>query len=207
MNRFGKGIAIAIEGLDKSGKKTQSEILMKRLKDEGFQVELISFPDYSTPIGREIRASLTEERIYSIRVRHLLLATNRWERYEDIKGWLQEGKVVILNRYSQSNLAYGLANGLSLSWLINLERGLPKAKLVIVIDISPQTSLLRSKFDRDVHERDLNFLARVRENYLNLAKRYSWKVIDGERSINDVAEDIWRIVHQYITDQKFKIYA
>ncbi|MEM1524821.1 MAG: dTMP kinase [Nitrososphaerales archaeon] len=200
MKKVDKGIVIVIEGLDKSGKKTQSEILAKRLREGGFQVELIDFPDYSTPIGREIKAFLIEKRTYPIRVRHLLLATNRWERCEDIKKWLEEGKIVILNRYSQSNLAYGLANGLSLSWLMNLERGLPKAKLVIVIDISPQTSLLREKFNRDIHEKDLIFLEKVRENYLKLAKRFNWKVINGERSINDVAKDIWKIVTHSILE-------
>ena len=138
-----KGLLICVEGVDQSGKKTQVGLLIKRLKEKGLQVEETSFPDYNTPIGKEIQAFLNGNREYNVHVRHILYAANRWERKKGLVEWLNKKRLVIVNRYSPSNLAYGLANGLNLEWLLNLEKGLPEADLIIVLDASPEVSFKR----------------------------------------------------------------
>lgn len=187
---------LVFEGLDQSGKKTQVELLMKRLKEQGFQVETIAFPDYDTVIGKEIKAFLRGERQYNVQVRHILYAANRWERKEDIERWLSEEKLVIIDRYYQSNLAYGLANGLSLDWLLNLEKGLPEADLVIVMDASPEVSFKRKRVERDVYERDLSFLKKVREAYIHLSRKFNWVVVNGERSVEEIHKDVWETINR-----------
>lgn len=189
---------MVFEGLDQSGKKTQVELLVKNLKERGYQVEKMAFPDYNTPIGKEIKAFLLGEKEYNVHVRHILYAANRWERKEDIERWLDEEKFVLVDRYSSSNLAYGLANGLDLDWLLSLERGLPEADLIILIDTSPEASFERKHVERDLYERDLSFLKRVREAYTQLSRKFNWIVVNGERSIEDVHNDIWRIVKDSI---------
>jgi dTMP kinase len=102
------------------------------------------------------------------------------------------GHVAIVNRYTPSNLAYGVAHGLSLNWLEPLEVDLPRANLVLVLDVSPKASFRRKKKLRDVHEGDLSYLREVRNVYLRLAKKYRWKVIDGERDPKAVNLELWR---------------
>lgn len=187
---------IVFEGLDQSGKKTQVELLIKNLKERGYQVEKMAFPDYNTTIGKEIKAFLRGETEYNVHVRHILYAANRWERKEDIERWLDEEKFVIVDRYSSSNLAYGLANGLDLDWLLSLERGLPEADLIILIDTSPEASFERKHVERDLYERDISFLRKVREAYIQLSRKFNWIVVNGERSVEDVHNDIWGIVNR-----------
>ncbi|MEM3506998.1 MAG: dTMP kinase [Candidatus Bathyarchaeia archaeon] len=190
-------VLIVFEGLDQSGKKTQCNILAKKLEKEGYKVKTLSFPDYDTPIGKEIKAFLNGERVYNAYVAQILYAANRWEKKEIVEDWLKKG-ILIVDRYSPSNLAYGIAKGLSLDWLINLENGLPKPNLVILIDISPTTSFKRKIESRDVHEKNLDFLKKVRESYILLSKKFGWKIIDGEKPIMDVSKDVWSLVKSYL---------
>lgn len=189
-----KGLFIVIEGLDQSGKKTQTNLLASRLRKAGYSVEMISFPDYTTPIGREIRKYLDGKRDFAPEIRQFLYVANRWERKNDLENWLRKGKIVIADRYMQSNLAYGLVNGLDLQWMITLEQGLPKADVTIVLDIPVDTAFRRRKTMRDVYERDKAFLKRIRSSYLTLAKKFNWFLVNGEEPPETVAENIWKIV-------------
>lgn len=193
-----KGKLIVFEGIDQSGKKTQCKLLAEKLKEECYEVKIISFPDYETPIGKEIKAFLSGKRVYNDYVIHILYAANRWEKKEIIENWLNKGGILILDRYSPSNLAYGIAKGLSFEWLNNLEKGLPKPSLVIVINISPKTSFKRKIGGRDVHEKNLDFLKKVRRVYVSLAKKFGWKIIDGEKPIPSISEDVWNLVKDYL---------
>ena len=118
------GKIIVLEGLDKSGKTTQAHMLHDYLNDKNpDQAVLFSFPDYSTKIGQEIRSFLDGKVQYNAETKHMLLSANRWEKKENILESLKSGKTIILNRYYQSNLVYGLANGLDFEWLSILDKG------------------------------------------------------------------------------------
>ena len=71
---------IVIEGGDQAGKKTQTELLAKALKSRKLKTKVFSFPDYSTPIGKQIEKLLTGKRKFPPQVIHALLAANRWEK-------------------------------------------------------------------------------------------------------------------------------
>jgi len=189
-----RSLLICLEGIDASGKATQSKVLADRLSRSGFDCELIAFPDYRTPVGLNIRAYLDGGVILSREVRQLLYTANRWERRDDIVNWLSSGKFVVADRYIPSGLAYGLANGLDLDWVLALEKGLPVSDLVVVVDISVETIAERLPTTRDVYERNISFLKKVRESYLSLAGRFSWAVVNGELPVEDVSEEIWSIV-------------
>jgi dTMP kinase len=192
-----KGFLICIEGIDGSGEGTNARLLLKKLKKEGYKVGSVSFPDYTTPIGKEIKRFLQGKHDVIPEVRQCLFAANRWERKPDIEKWLNEGKIVIANRYTPSGLVYGLANGLDLEWMINLERGLPPADMVIVIDVSVDTHFQRIT-GRDIYEKDRFFLERVRTAYLDLARKFKWKVVDGERQVDEVAGKVWELTSRLI---------
>lgn len=184
------GMLITIEGIDQSGKKTQTGLLKAGLEEKGYEVKIIAFPDYTTPLGREIQRFLGGEVKYPPEVRQLLFAVNRYERRDEIKNWLAAGKVVIANRYTESNLAYGMAQDLDPDWLRGVEKGMPVADLAVLIDVTPDVTRSR-KADKDIYERDAAFLIECRQAYLKLAADPRWVVVDGDQPIDELAGQIW----------------
>lgn len=190
-----KGKIIVFEGIDKAGKTTQAKLLEKKL---GSKCVRIDFPDYSSPIGKEIKRFLDGERNYPDEVKMILLSANRWEKKEEIEKMVSKGTTVIMNRYYQSNLVYGISKGLKLDWLLSLDKGLPKADLVIVIDIRPKTLVSRSKNVVDTFEKDMELIRRVKKNYRILANKFNWRTVEGEKSVDEVHGQVLRIVRKFV---------
>ncbi|MBE43855.1 MAG: dTMP kinase [Thaumarchaeota archaeon] len=185
---------VIIEGNDKAGKATQTRLLREGLEKKGFKVADLAFPVYDTKIGKEIKAFLNDEREYSIQVRHMLLSANRWEKKAEIEKLLGENKVVIFNRYYQSNLVYGLASGLKLEWLQALDEGLFKGDIVIVLDVAPEVSIQRMTGKGDIFEMNDDVMYNVSKLYRELAVKYGWILVNGYRSREDVHREIIQIV-------------
>ena len=188
------GRLIAIEGLDQSGKQTQAERLRDNLKQSGWKARLVSFPDYGTSIGEEIARALTGERAYGPDVMQLLYTANRYERKGDLLRWLEGGLMLVCDRYTASSIAYGEAQGLDPAWLTGLQRFLPDASLTILLDISPETAVQRKAVGRDRYERDLALQHLVRESYQRQAVASGWVVIDGGRSKDVIAAEVFSVV-------------
>jgi len=181
---------IVIEGGDQAGKLTQSTMLEKALKKRKIKTKLFHFPDYETPIGKEIRKYLDGKRKFPPQVIHCLLAANRWEKLDAILAAEEKNSVLIMNRYYHSNLIYGLANGLKQKWLENLDNGLPKADLVILLDVTQKESFSRQKTHRDKFEKNEEFLRKISKIYRTIAKKKHWKIIDASKSKDEVHEEI-----------------
>ena len=190
-----RGKIIVIEGIDKAGKTTQANLLLKKLK--GKKYVKFDFPDYSTPVGIEIKQFLDGKRNYSDEVKMMLLSANRWEKKSEIESIIGKGTTIIMNRYYQSNLVYGISKGLKLKWLLALDEGLPKADLVVVIDIKTNTLVKRSRNDiTDTFEQDLDLIRNVRRNYKMLANKFNWHIIDGEDTVNIVNVQVVGLVRK-----------
>jgi dTMP kinase len=196
-----EGQIIVLEGIDKAGKGTQCKLLQNDIIKAGFNCKILDFPDYSTPIGKEIRLFLDGRRSYPKEVQHMLLSVNRWEKKEEIEAMLQNGTIIIMDRYYQSNIVYGLSNGLDLNWLINLDRGLPKEDIIIILEIDPETSYKRITYNRDIFEKNLEFLLNVKQNYQKLSQVYKWRIINGEESIEKIHMKISSIVKEKLDIQ------
>jgi dTMP kinase len=190
-----KGKIIVIEGTDKAGKTTQSRLLLEALKVSGKVCVILDFPDYTTPIGMEIRAFLDGKRDYPSEAKHLLFSANRWEKKKEIESMVENGTLVIMNRYWQSNLAYGTANGMDANWLLKLDKGLPKEDLVIALLVNPSISSKRAE-TQDIFEADSNLATKAYKNYLKFAKQFKWKVVDGSKTKEQVHQEIMKIVRK-----------
>lgn len=188
------GKIIVIEGIDKAGKTTQSRLLMDALKSRGIISACLDFPDYSTPIGTEIKAFLDGKREYPDHAKLMLLSANRWEKREDIRDMLESGTIVIMNRYYHSNLAYGISKNIELDWLQNLDKGIPTEDLCIVLDVSKGVSKSRSNNVFDIFESDDLLLERVQRNYRKLARRFKWRVVNANGSKEEVSKKIMKHV-------------
>ena len=193
-----RGLLIAIEGIDQAGKRTQASLLAKKIRNLGLPVSVWSFPDYTTPLGRQLKAYLAGKIQLDLHSIHLLYAANKWELSGELANRIRRGGVVIVNRYSPSNLAYGIAHGLSRAWLNSLEEGLPKPDVVVVLDVSPRTSFNRKIRERDLHESDLTYLKSVRRAYLRLARKYRWKIVDGQYDSETVRGLVWDIIYRFL---------
>lgn len=178
---------IAFEGLDQSGKETQARHLRARVEQDGRKVHALSFPDYDTPIGREIAAALRGERDFAPSVMQLLYVANRMEFKPRLDSWLDNGAVVVCDRYVASSIAYGESQGLDPVWLSEIQRFLPAPSLTVLLDIAPETAVARKSTGRDRYERDLALLARVRESYRRQAQANNWVLINGEQSKDEVS--------------------
>ena len=185
-----RGLLIAFEGLDQSGKQTQAERLKAAVEARGRTAVLLDFPSYETPIGREIGAGLHGQRDYGPDTMQLLYVANRYEKKPQIEQLLADGVVVICDRYLASSIAYGEAQGLDGSWLRDAQKYLPPPDLTILLDIAPETAAGRKTANRDKYERDLALLSRVRESYRRQSESAAWLRLDGERPKEAVAADV-----------------
>jgi len=184
---------IVIEGGDQAGKLTQSTLLEKALKKRKIKTKLFHFPDYKTPIGKEIRKYLDGKRKFPPQVIHCLLAANRWEKLDQILDAQEKNSVLIMNRYYHSNLVYGLANGMKQKWLENLD-----IDLVILLDVTQKESFHRQKTHRDKFEKNEEFLKKISKIYQRTAKKKHWKIIDASMSKQEVHEEIMKVFSKKI---------
>lgn len=192
-----KGKLIVIDGTDGSGKTTQINLLSKRLKKDGFKVKTIHFPHYENFIGGFIGHCLTEQYYNFINVHpkivSVLYAADRWESSEEIKKYLKEGYMVVLDRYVSANQIHQGGKIKSekkrndfIKWLNEMEYDVfkiprPDMTLYLSLPINIVLQLLKErnsskmkraylKKKKDVHEADVNFLKNSIKSALKLEK-------------------------------------
>jgi dTMP kinase len=141
----------------------------------------------------EIKAFLEGKRDYPPEVKHLLFSANRWEKKKEIESMLENGTIIVMNRYWESNLVYGVANGIDVNWLLRLDKGLPKEDLVLMLLVNPSISAKRAEI-QDAFESDPQLAAKAYKNYLKFAKQFKWKIIDGSKSKELVHQEIMKII-------------
>ncbi len=197
-----RGVFIAIEGIDAVGKKTQTSILRAWLGSKGLTTRTLSFPAYETVIGREIKKFLAGTVNYPQEVRAMLYAANRWEKKAELEEILSKTDAVIVNRYTGSNLAYGMSNGLELEWLLHLEDGLPRPDLVLVLDAPPDRLVPRRGDRKDSYEKNISLQEKARSAYLQLARRFGWTVVDAAGGIEETGQGVASVVSEMLEARK-----
>lgn len=188
------GRLIVFEGLDQSGKATQSARLYEALAAAGHRVVRYAFPDYTTPLGRELEAMLRGATSYPPDAAQLLYVANRHEHRERMIAELEAGVIIVSDRYLASTCAYGEAQGLDPGWLGAIQIRLPVPDLTVLLDVDPDTARSRKASGRDTYERDVDLLTRVARVYRRLAEAPGWVRIDGtappDRVTADVASEV-----------------
>jgi dTMP kinase len=185
-----KGFFICLEGLDKSGKTLQSTLLVKELAKKGYKSAYTTEPS-SKEIGRFIHKYILQKNARrSVVVEALLFASDRVEHTDNtIKPMLDEGKIVVSDRYLFSSLAYQGAAGLNLKWIRKINKYALKPDLTIYIDIPVEVVFKRMKRNRSVME-NLEIQIKVKEIYSHLVKKGEMIPINGNRSIKIVSKEI-----------------
>lgn len=185
MKRF-----ITFEGIDGSGKSTVSKLVYKKLKSEGHDV-VLTFEPTDTWIGKCVQECI--ETNTDPFVTAFAFIADRIEHCKQIQKWLDEGKIVICDRYTESTYAYQGAQMEELinnpiKWLKELSADriiIPDRTFIFVID--PEVSLKRIKNRESlIPFEKVSFLEKVQKNYLKLAVGKRFRKIDATKQINEL---------------------
>ena len=220
-----KSKIIVIEGLDGSGKATQTKLLAERLAESGLKVKRLEFPDYANPSSSLVKMYLggafgdKPEDVNAY-------ATSAFYAVDRVASFLQfwkadydSGTVILSDRYATSNIIYQMSKvddserDQFIKWQSDFEYdklGLPRPDAVIYLDVSPEVSqkLMEKRYGgdnskKDLHESNMAFLLSCRKSALYAAEKCGWHRIDccenGEiRSIEQIAEDIKKVVDKIL---------
>ncbi|HBK27766.1 MAG TPA: dTMP kinase [Dialister sp.] len=216
-----KGKLIVLEGIDGSGKATQSALLEETLKRQGKKVMHISFPDYDSDSSALVKMYLkgdfgkdpSDVNPYAA---SLFYAVDRFASYRmKWKQFYEDGGIVIADRYTTSNMVHQMTKyddseerKKFLSWLEQteyVELELPRPDKVILLDIplSISENLVKERAKQggsmDIHEQHLDYLRKCHDAYQELVKQYGWtKIACAEkgvlRSVEEIHEDVLKAI-------------
>lgn len=219
------GKLIVIEGLDGSGKATQTARIFEYINEKGVDSRRLSFPDYDSPssalvkmyLGGEFSDSPGGVNAYAASA---FYAVDRCAGFlKDWKNDYDKGKIFVADRYATSNAIYQMGKlpdsewNIFLDWIEDFEYnklGVPKPDKVIYLDMSVEVSqkLLAKRYHgdesmKDIHESNVEFLRECRRSAVYAAEKLGWIVVscdDGEkpRSIDDISRDIQKIVEEIL---------
>lgn len=220
------GKLITIEGLDGSGKATQTELLCNDLSDRGVKLHRVSFPDYDQPSSALVKMYLggefgTDPNSVNAYAASSFYAVDRYASYQ--KHWREDylnGTLIVADRYTTSNIVFQLSKlpkeqwGDFVGWVKDFEYnklGLPQPKMTIYLDMPLKVSqkLLSSRYHgnedkKDIHESNADYLSECRESAVYAAKLLDWKVIhcaDGEnpKSVERIHAEVMEIIAEELT--------
>jgi len=206
-----KGTFIVLEGIDGSGTTTHCKILAEKLREIGFNVHITQEPS-NLKVGKLLREYLKIKEIPPP-TDALLFAADRVEHYyNEILPKLQEGFVVISDRYIESSIAYQCAQSgnkykymkedfnITEEWIENINKFVKYPDITILLDIDPEISLKRKYKQSENPEKfeNVDFLKVVRKIYLNRAKFKNYYILDVNNSIDIVSENIYKIIKKFL---------
>jgi dTMP kinase len=221
-----------IEGVDGSGKSTQLKLLSEYISRKGFRCEFLHFPRTDAPYFGELIARFLRGEFGSINevdpyLVALLYAGDRKDASGKIKEWLGKGKIVLLDRYTYSNIAYQcakiddqFAQDKLMKWILTLEFdhfAIPRPDLNLFLDVPfsfTEKKLLSSRSGkdrnylngtRDIHEDSLNFQKKVRDMYLKVARMDDRLVVmdcSNDNGLMQSPEEISSLILKIIRDRK-----
>ncbi len=208
------GKILVIEGADASGKSAQAKLLAARLKKLGKKTGIISFPRHKEFFGslveRHLHGKFGSPHELPAEFCALLYSLDRYNMLNEIKSALKEGKILIMDRYIQSNFAFQTAKVSNpaeqdsfLQWMQIVESRMPKADIVIFLELPAEISqklLKKEKKRADLHESNLAYQKRVIAIYERLARSGGWLQIKCThvqknkwklKPRKQIAEEIW----------------
>ena len=184
---------ITLYGINNIGKSTQAKRLVKRLEEVGKEVVYVKYPVYDIgPTGPFIndvlRGGLQDVSEHELQMWFVL---NRYQYQDQLKAHLAAGKIVIAEDYVGTGIAWGVAKGLDVEWLENLNKHLIKEDLAILFEGKRR---MGAKEEVHVHEQNDELVARCAVVHRELGKKYGWEVLQVKDGINRTTESLWEMV-------------
>ncbi len=189
---------IAIEGIDGAGKTTVARYLFEELKRRGYDVVLLKEPTESE-YGRRVRELLRSGKSNPHLELKLFLRDREWNVQNNVLPALEKGKIVVMDRYYYSTIAYQGASGIDADYIKRLNERFPKPDLVIILDVRPEVALKRIKDRRKERFENPDFLRKVREIFRSIKNNVV--VVDAERDLETVKSEVLNVVLKYLKDR------
>jgi dTMP kinase len=180
-----RGAFILFEGTDRSGKTTQSTILVETLTNRyGMNVELWHYPDRTTPTGKMLDGYLQSTTNLDDHVAHLLFSANRWEKRNEMESKLMNGVSIVVDRYVYSGIACSSAKGLDMEWCKGSDEGLRRPDAVLYMDVPIEQTEQRDGFGEERYE-TVTFQSKVREKFMAIRESW-WNMVDAVGTVEQV---------------------
>lgn len=190
-----KPFFIVLDGVDGSGSTTHSHLLKGFLESKGFNVYLTQEPSKSK-IGILLREFLKDKEIPPTTDALLFAADRDLHYHNEIKKKLEEGHIVISDRFLESSIVYQSVQSeeISVNWVKEINKFVKTPDITIILDIDPKIALAR-KEDEDLEKfEDTSFLDKVRALYLSRAKQEGYFIVNSDDIIELVQEKIQKII-------------
>ncbi|RJR31646.1 hypothetical protein C4569_01670 [Candidatus Parcubacteria bacterium] len=184
------GKLIILYGTNNIGKSTQAKILVDRLKNRNCDTVYIKYPIYELePTGPKLNKILRSGQPQEISELELqkLYARNRKDFEPELKKMLGLGKIIVAECYIGTGLAWGMTKGVPLEKLEEVNEDLLKEDVAILLDGQP---FIKAREKNHLHENNNELMIKCRQNFLFLAKKYGWKIIDANQEIEKITEKI-----------------
>ncbi|MHA2182433.1 MAG: dTMP kinase [Promethearchaeota archaeon] len=190
-----KAFFIVLDGGDGSGTSTHSQLLAGFLEHKGFKVHLTQEPSKSE-IGKILRRFLKNKEIPPTTDALMFAADRDLHYHNEIKKKLDEGYIVISDRYLESSIVYQSIQSerISVEWIKQLNKFVGQPDLTIILDVDPKTALARKNAEELEKFEDFEFLEKVRNLYLTRAKQEKYYIINSDDIIELVQEKIQKII-------------
>jgi len=194
-----RGLLIVVEGIDGAGKTTHARRIVRWLRERGIKAHY-TFEPTRGAIGKILEEMASKRRV-DVKVEALLFAADRIDHLNRIiEPLLETGYVVVSDRYVHSSIAYQSITVGDQRWVEELNKFAEKPDLVILLDVDPEIGLRRIKGRKARFER-IEILKRVKEKYLELAEREGFKVVDANREVEEVFEDVKGLVKGFLEEK------
>ena len=188
---------IDLEGIDGCGKSTQSKFLMKKFEENNEKTIILKEPT-SGKYGKKLWEMLSGKREATTEQILDLFVMDRKEHVDDkINPALKEGKIVLMDRYYYSTMAYQAAAGIDVNRIRKDNEFAPKPDIVLIFDLPADLAMKRVKGHSvaDVFEKE-EHLEKVREAYLNLRGDPLVRIIDSTRTPEEIFKEVWKLVSE-----------
>ncbi len=192
-----KGLFIAIEGIDGAGKTTVAKAVVDSLEKKYSYPVLLTSEPTKKKIGLLLRQYLKNPHAKR-EVDALLFAADRVEHYfEEIEPFVNNGGIVISDRYVYSSYAYQSSQGLPLEWLIEINKFAPPADLVFLLDVPIDIALERIKKEKRQYSEKFEssqMLMKVQRVYNSMKENPNVKVLDANQPVEKIVKQILDII-------------
>ena len=192
---------VNLEGIDGCGKSTQSKLLREKLEGEGEKVIILKEPT-KRPHGQKLWDVLHGKRkAINKEILELFVLDRKQHVEEKIQPALDDGTVILMDRYYYSSMAYQVAGGIDVEEIREKHVFAPRPDVVLIFDLPVSVALERVKghSDADEFEKD-EHLEKVREAYLDLENDPLVRIVDATGTPEEIFEDVWRLVSEVRND-------
>ena len=195
------GVLVNLEGIDGCGKSTQSKLLREKLEEEGEKVIILKEPT-KRPHGQKLWDVLHGKRKASNEEILELFVLDRKQHVEEkIQPALDDGTVILMDRYYYSSMAYQVAGGIDVEEIREKHVFAPRPDVVLIFDLPVSVALERVKGHSDADEFEKEeHLEKVREAYLDLENDPLVRIVDATGTPEEIFEDVWRLVSEVRND-------